>query len=168
MSADGVNLIVGAVVLVLMLGFVFFYFFRLVPRIFKAALGPGGSGDGLAQAARGGGWNKLSASWRTESQPPERRLEHQWVQVGLVVYRRSVTVGAGCAGLYLETTGVSSLLGLPPLLIPWSAIVDQQPVRFQWIPAVKLTVASPADTAIVFYKRVFDELGMPICKKVQP
>ncbi len=172
MSEESFTLVVGVVVLIVFLGFGFFFVFKLMPRMLRTAfeLGgtPFGGGFNLSQVTRGGGWSKLAESWQTSAPPPVRLVKRQSVRVGAVIYRRSTTIGASEDGLYLETSGFSSLFGLPPLLIPWSAILDHRPARLYSMPAVQLNPAPPADIPIVFYQSILGKLGMPIEKEERP
>ncbi|MFZ4807377.1 MAG: hypothetical protein ACOYLQ_08985 [Hyphomicrobiaceae bacterium] len=103
----------------------------------------------------GGGWGQLEPHYAVEPCSVAGAETRQTVQVGRVVYRNCVTVGASDAGLYLEMKSPLPIWRKPPLLIPWSAMTHIEQVRLFWQPAAMLHIGRPALATMTLPRALF-------------
>jgi hypothetical protein len=101
--------------------------------------------------ARGSGWSALAERYPAATALAAPVIAGQTLQVGLVRYRRCVTVGIHQEGLYLAAQpGLPLLPRNPPLLIPWSEFHHPQETRLYWRRAEQLVVGDPRVASITF------------------
>jgi len=101
--------------------------------------------------ARGSGWSALAQRYPADAGLVEPTLTAQTVQVGMVRYRRCVTLGIHPDGLYLAAQpGLPLLPRNPPLQIPWSEFHHVQQTRLYWRRAAQLEVGDPRVASITF------------------
>ncbi|MBE9000041.1 hypothetical protein IQ274_17820 [Nostoc sp. LEGE 12447] len=87
-------------------------------------------------------WNRLAKLYRTKEAPPSNFFRMQSGSVGLVYYKGTLNVGITPQGIYLSIFPLFGL-GLPPLLIPWSAIRKIEPANQLFIERFRLYLSSP-------------------------
>ncbi|QHG16790.1 hypothetical protein A6V25_14155 [Nostoc sp. ATCC 53789] len=87
-------------------------------------------------------WNRLAKLYRTKEAPPQNFSRMQSGSVGLVYYKGTLNVGITPQGIYLSIFPLFGL-GLPPLLIPWSAIRKIEPANQLFIERFRLHLSSP-------------------------
>ncbi|MBE8991398.1 hypothetical protein [Nostoc sp. LEGE 12450] len=87
-------------------------------------------------------WNRLAKLYRTKEAPPQNFSRMQSGSVGLVHYKGTLNVGITPQGIYLSIFPLFTL-GLPPLLIPWSAIRKIEPANQLFIERFRLFLSSP-------------------------
>lgn len=101
--------------------------------------------------ARGSGWRALAERYPARTALAVPVLAGQTLQVGLVRYRRCVTVGIYPEALYLAAQpGLPLLPRNPPLLIPWSEFHHARETRLYWRRARQLAVGDPVVAGITF------------------
>lgn len=86
-------------------------------------------------------WNRLAKLYRTKEAPPQNFSRMQSGSVGLVYYKGTLNVGTTPQGIYLSIFPLFGL-GLPPLLIPWSAIRKIEPANQLFIERFRLYLSS--------------------------
>jgi hypothetical protein len=100
------------------------------------------------------GWSKLVERYPAVYLPADQTLKHQTVQVGPVRFRRCATVHVASEGLYLRPDVF--FRSYPPVLIPWSEIVDVQTSHiYVWETAKKLSIGQPAGHTIIVTNSMF-------------
>ncbi|WP_260446313.1 hypothetical protein [Nostoc sp. UCD121] len=87
-------------------------------------------------------WNRLAKLYCTKEAPPQNFSRMQSGSVGLVHYKGTLNVGITPQGIYLSIFPLFTL-GLPPLLIPWSAIRKIEPANQLFIERFRLYLSSP-------------------------
>jgi hypothetical protein len=87
-------------------------------------------------------WNRLAKLYRTKEAPLQNFSRMQSGSVGLVYYKGTLNVGITPQGIYLSIFPLFGL-GLPPLLIPWSAIRKIEPANQLFIERFRLYLCSP-------------------------
>jgi len=98
-------------------------------------------------------WTQLAERYPAPPGPVGTLHRGQTVKVGPVRWRRSMTVGLGESGLYLEPVmsmgSLRGLIGHPPLLIPWSEVrvVGPGHIYLLW-ECTELAVGEPKITSL--------------------
>ncbi|WP_243721030.1 hypothetical protein [Nostoc sp. 106C] len=87
-------------------------------------------------------WSRLAQLYRTYEEPPPNFWRMESGAVGLVYYKGTLNVGITRQGLYLSIFPLFSF-GLPPLLIPWSAIRKIEPANQLFVERFRLYLSSP-------------------------
>jgi hypothetical protein len=91
----------------------------------------------------GGGWGRLAQAYATTRPAPPAMSLRQSLLVGRVLYRNCVNVGADDFGLYLEIAFPMTLLGKPPLLVPWTEFQRVDEGRLFWRKAAVIALGEP-------------------------
>lgn len=99
-------------------------------------------------------WNKLAKLYRTDEPPPANLLRFQHGYVGLTYHKGSLNVGVTPQGLYLSIFPLFRL-GLPALLIPWSAIRKIEPSNQLFVQRFRLYLTAP-DVKIILKKQALE------------
>jgi len=99
-------------------------------------------------------WNDLAKRYRTEEPPPANLSRFEHGSVGLVYYKATLNVGVTPQGLYLSIFPLFRL-GVPALLIPWSAIRKIEPANQLFVQRFRLYLTTP-DVKIVLRKEVLE------------
>lgn len=73
------------------------------------------------------GWNELARYYKTEQSPPVDLLNEQSGKIGGYSYKNAINVGVSEQGLYLSVNSFIRFLNMPPLLIPWEAVIHVRP-----------------------------------------
>ena len=103
----------------------------------------------------GGGWRALAAGYATTRPAPAKVFTRQHVVVAQVLYRNSMVVGVDDEGLYLALGFPLSLLGRPPVFVPWRDFKRVAEARLFWGKAALLTVGAPPVTTITVPMALF-------------
>ncbi len=102
------------------------------------------------------GLDKLSEHYHAPNDPGGVSQTKQTVKVGVVRYRRCVTVGIGRDELFLL---VSPPLGREwKLLIPWNEIRQVRGARLYGRQGVHMSIGDPVVGEITMYRELFDQL----------
>ncbi len=99
-------------------------------------------------------WNDLAKLYRTEEEPPANLARFQHGTVGLVYYKGTLNVGVTPQGLYLSIFALFRL-GLPSLLIPWSAIRKIEPANQLFVQRFRVYLIKP-DVKIIIKKEALE------------
>ncbi len=99
-------------------------------------------------------WNHLAKLYRTDEPPPANLLRFQYGTVGLTYHKGSLNVGVTPQGIYLSIFPLFNF-GLPPLLIPWSAIRKIEPANQLFVQRFRLYLTAP-DVKIVLKKEALE------------
>ncbi|BAY09064.1 hypothetical protein [Calothrix sp. NIES-2098] len=99
-------------------------------------------------------WSRLAQLYRTYEKPPPNFLWMESGSVGLIYYKGTLNVGVSRQGLYLSIFPLFSF-GLPPLLIPWSAIRKIEPANQLFMERFRLYLSSP-DIKLILRKDVLE------------
>jgi hypothetical protein len=67
------------------------------------------------------GWSRLAKHYSSQVEFKGRKWRHQSGYMGLIIYRRALTIGSDSAGFFLATPNFLRM-GHPPLFIPWDEI----------------------------------------------
>jgi hypothetical protein len=95
------------------------------------------------QFGGGGGWAALAKVFATSRPMPPSVLLGQNIVVGLVIYRRSMSVGSDDAGLYLEPGFPVAIFVKQRLFIPWAEIRKVEESLLFWRKAFRLSIGDP-------------------------
>jgi hypothetical protein len=107
---------------------------------------------------RGGGrWRDLARNFATTQPMPGDARPRQTVLIGPALYRASITVGAGEAGLFLAPGPPASIFLKQRLLIPWAEIVKTEPAATLWGKATTLIVGAPALATVTVPADLFEK-----------
>lgn len=99
-------------------------------------------------------WNHLAKLYRTEEPPPANLSRFEYGSVGMAYYKGSLNVGVTSQGLYLSIFPLFNF-GLPPLLIPWSAIRKIEPANQLFVQRFRLYLTKP-DVKIILRKEALE------------
>ena len=99
-------------------------------------------------------WNDLAKLYRTNEPAPANLSRFQHGSVGLVYYKGTLNVGVTPQGLYLSIFPLFNF-GLPPLLIPWSAIRKIEPANQLFVQRFRLYLTAP-DVKIILRKEALE------------
>ena len=116
--------------------------------------------DGMGIFSKASGLDRLAERYPAGHAPAGNDHVKQTVQVGIVRYRRCVTVGIGTEGLFLWVR--------PPvgrqakLLIPWNEIRQIQEAKLYGRPGMRLSIGEPEVGEITIYRELFEPMGMYI------
>ena len=72
-----------------------------------------------------GGWRRLARAYRATGEPGGESFHWQTGRVGSVPYRHMLNVQAAASGIHLSVP-LPFRVGHPDLMIPWSAVHDEQ------------------------------------------
>ena len=104
--------------------------------------------------AKVSGLNKLAGHYPATHDPGEVSQIKQTVKIGVVRYRRCVTVNIGTEGLFLW---VRPLLGRQGrLLIPWDEIKQFRGSRMYGRQGVHMSIGDPEVGKITMYRELFE------------
>lgn len=90
-----------------------------------------------------GGWGQLKQRYRVEQPPGGTVIRRQTVKVGLVTFKRCITVGIADEGLYLSMWRTT-------VLIPWSELAAAGETTLFWRRVPVLAVGQPQVTTLTF------------------
>lgn len=111
------------------------------------------------------GLNKLSEHYHAANDPGGVNQTKQTVKVGVVRYRRCVTVGIGRDELFLL---VSPPLGREcKLLIPWNEIRQVKKATLYGRQGVHMTIGDPVAGGITMYRELFEQLRRNLSEVAQ-
>ncbi|BAY17482.1 hypothetical protein NIES2109_11910 [Nostoc sp. HK-01] len=99
-------------------------------------------------------WNRLAKHYRTYESPPANFWRMQHGSVGWLYYKGTLNVGVSRQGIYLSIFPLFSF-GLPPLLIPWSAIRKIEPANSWFVQRFRLYLSVPK-VKLVINKEVLE------------
>ncbi|AFY33233.1 hypothetical protein [Calothrix sp. PCC 7507] len=99
-------------------------------------------------------WNQLAKLYRTDEPAPANLSRLEYGLVGMAYYKGSLNVGVTPQGLYLSIFPLFNF-GLPPLLIPWSAIRKIEPANQLFTQRFRLYLTKP-DVKIVLRKEALE------------
>ena len=99
-------------------------------------------------------WNHLAKLYRTEEPPPANLSRFEHGTVGMAYHKGSLNVGVTPQGLYLSIFPLFSI-GLPPLLIPWSAIRKIEPANQLFVQRFRVYLTAP-DVKIILRKEALE------------
>ena len=103
------------------------------------------------------GWSRLAQQFETDALPTGRRLRIGSGSVGLASYKNVLRGHAEPDGLRLSVLFLFRV-GHPPLLIPWDAIHDVEPVKAFLFRGYRLHVGRPA-VQVTLPARVVEAMG---------
>ncbi len=106
--------------------------------------------------ARMSGLNRLAERYPATYEPSGVRQTKQTAKIGVVQYRRCVTVTISPEGLYLWVRPPLGRAG--KLLIPWDEIREVQEARLYWLQGVRMTVGDPQVGEITIYRKLFERM----------
>lgn len=104
-----------------------------------------------------GGWARLAKQFETTRPAAGRRVRIGSARVGLANYNNVLRLHAQPDGLRMSVLGIFRS-GHPPLLIPWDAISDIEPVKVLWYRGYTLQVGEPP-VAIQLPASIVEDLG---------
>jgi len=103
--------------------------------------------------ARISGLTALAKHYPALSRPEGVERARQTVKVGVVRYRRCVTLVVSSSGLYLWVRPVLSRY--TSVLIPWREVREILPTRLYGRRAVRLSIGNPEVGAVIVYEALF-------------
>lgn len=79
------------------------------------------------------GWRSLAETYTTDREFPghQRKLQSARMRAG-ANYNNILTLGSDSEGLFLKLT-LKMFLSHPPLLIPWTEVVVEEPTRYLFV-----------------------------------
>ena len=89
-----------------------------------------------------GGWRRLARTYRASGEPSGLALRGQTGKVGVVPYRRCLTVHAGDRGVYLSLP-FPFRIGHPSLMIPWRDLHGATHARVMGRDVTRMEVGTP-------------------------
>ncbi|MDZ7959510.1 MAG: hypothetical protein RMY34_16775 [Aulosira sp. DedQUE10] len=99
-------------------------------------------------------WKKLANLYSTNEPAPANLSRFEYGSVGMAYYKGSLNIGVTPQGLYLSIFPLFNF-GLPPLLIPWSAIRKIEPANQLFVQRFRLYLTKP-DLKIVLRKEALE------------
>ena len=101
-------------------------------------------------------WSRLAKYYRTYETPPQHFWRMQHGSVGWIYYKGTLNVGVSRQGIYLSIFPLFSF-GLPPLLIPWSAIRKIEPANDWFVERFRLYLNVPK-VKLVIKKEILEPM----------
>jgi hypothetical protein len=101
------------------------------------------------------GWYRLSLSYATDKPPTGEEFAGQTGTVGFVNYNRCLNIYVAREGLFVSVAWLFRL-GHKSLLIPWSAIHDEESTQILWFKLTRFQIGIPSIARLRLPARVFE------------
>ena len=89
------------------------------------------------------GWRRLAHSFGSDRPPSGKAFTWQTGIVGVVSYNRCLNIHVAREGLFLSAASLFRV-GHKPLLIPWTAISNEEPTQILWANLTRFQVGTPS------------------------